>query len=124
MKHHSPLILSHDWGHLKIEDLQSDFKDAKLYPGGARPWNWRESGTRHDPGILPDDVEDLIERGAEILILSRGVFERLRVSPTTLEMLERRQIYYEVLSTADAIARYNDLVASGARVGALIHTTC
>jgi hypothetical protein len=27
------------------------FKDAKLFPGGARAWDWRETGTGHVPGI-------------------------------------------------------------------------
>ena len=29
---------------------------AKLYPGGARAWDWRETGTRHRPGIQPADI--------------------------------------------------------------------
>ena len=49
-------------------------KDAKLYPGGARAWDWRETGTRHDPGIQPTDVAELLDHGAEVVVLSTGVF--------------------------------------------------
>ena len=39
----SPKILSHAWGKLEIEGF-GQFKDVKLYPGGERLWDWRETG--------------------------------------------------------------------------------
>lgn len=36
----SPRITRLSWGHLEIEGGRA-FKDAKLYPGGAREWDWR-----------------------------------------------------------------------------------
>ena len=46
----SPRISHLSWGRLEVED-HGAFKDAKLYPGGARAWDWREIATRHVPGI-------------------------------------------------------------------------
>jgi hypothetical protein len=51
----SPRISHLSWGHIEVEG-HPPFKDAKIFPGGAREWDWRETGTRHVPGIQPADV--------------------------------------------------------------------
>ncbi len=118
----APRITELAWGRIAIDDGRT-FKDAKLYPGGAREWDWRETGTRHVPGIQPADVEELIEHGAAAVILSKGVLERLEVSPETLRVLAERGISAHVLPTEEAVRLYNEL-REHARVGALIHSTC
>ena len=74
------------WGRLEVEGRPA-FKDAKLFPGGAREWDWSETGTAHVPGIQPSDVAELLEHGATVLVLTKGVYERLRVCPETLKLL-------------------------------------
>ena len=103
--------------------MDGALRDAKLYPGGSREWDWNETGTRHAPGIGPGDVEELLERGAEVVVLSRGFHGRLGVREETLRMLERRGVAAHVLLTEEAVSLYNDLRESE-RVGALIHSTC
>jgi hypothetical protein len=76
----SPRISRFSRGHLEVEDGRR-FKDAKLYPGGARGWDWRETGTRHLPGIQPAHVAEWIEHGAKVVVLSKGVLEALEVCP-------------------------------------------
>ena len=98
-------------------------KDAKLYPGGARAWDWVETGTRHRPGIQPADVAELVEHGATTVILSRGVLRMLGVCPETLRQLEDQGIAVEVLPTPEAVEAYNRLAATRP-VGVLIHSTC
>ena len=98
-------------------------KDANLYPGGAREWDWRETGTRHAPGIQPADVEELIARGAEVVVLSQGIWERLRIMPETLQALRRHGIAAHVLETEEAVTLYNELCETSP-VGGLIHSTC
>ena len=119
----SPRILECRWGLVRI-DGHGAVKDAKLYPGGARAWDWRETGTRHRPGIQPADVAELVEHGATTVVLSRGVLRMLGVCPETLRQLEGQGVTVEVLPTPEAVEAYNRLVASGAAVGALIHSTC
>lgn len=46
----SPRITHLSWRRLDV-DAERSFKDAKLYPGGAREWDWRETGTDHDPAF-------------------------------------------------------------------------
>lgn len=118
----SPCIRAFSWGRLEVEGHGS-FKDAKLWPGGARGWDWNETGTRHDPGIQPADIEELLDHGARVVVLSRGVNERLRVMPETLDLLRERGVEAEVLASEEAVRRYNEL-AGEAAVGGLIHSTC
>lgn len=118
----SPRIAELTWGRLELEDGRS-FKDAKLYPGGAREWDWTETGTRHDPGIQPEDVDELLEAGATTIVLSRGMNERLQVPTATLEMLQTRGVDVHVLPTEEAARVYNDLREDEA-VGGLFHSTC
>ncbi|HYN40031.1 MAG TPA: Mth938-like domain-containing protein [Rhodospirillales bacterium] len=118
----SPRIADCSWGHLSIERYGS-LMDAKLYPGGARAWDWRETGTRHDPGIQPADVAELVDHGANVVVLSTGVFRCLGVCPETLLLLKDKGVSFHVLPTPEAVAEYNRLAETRA-VGALIHSTC
>ena len=104
----SPRISHLSWGHIEVEG-HPPFKDAKIFPGGAREWDWRETGTRHVPGIQPADVRELIEHGAKAVVLSKGIWQRLQVCPETLELLAKNDIQVEVLQTEDAVNRFNVL---------------
>ena len=117
----SPRITNLAWGRLEVEG--GVFKDAKLFPGGARAWDWNETGTRHEPGIQPGDVEELLERGTTAIVLSKGFYGRLGVTPEALQMLEDRGVAAHVRQTEEAIALYNELRETQ-KVGALIHSTC
>lgn len=119
----SPQITEISWGRTRVAGQPGAFKDVKLYPGGAREWDWHETGTDHVPGIQPADVQELLERGARTVILSKGFNERLRVKPETIEMLEQKGVNVQMLQTEQAVQRYNAL-AEHEPVGALIHSTC
>ena len=71
----SPRITHLSWGRLEVEGREAAFKDAKLFPGGARTWDWNETGTRHMPGIQPADVEvaiyDVLGRRVATLVDDR-----------------------------------------------------
>lgn len=118
----SPRIRNLTWGRIELDDGRS-FKDAKLFPGGAREWDWTETGTHHVPGIQPADVEELLENGATTIVLSKGIDERLQVSPETLELLASRNVDFRVLQTEEAERAYNELQRSQP-VGGLFHSTC
>ena len=119
----SPQIKQISWGRLEVEGKAEPYKDAKLFPGGSRDWNWRETGTGHDPGIQVADVQELLDHGATVVVLSRGMAECLHVPRETLDFLKERQIAAHVLPTKDAAALYNKL-AETESVGGLFHTTC
>lgn len=121
----SPKISDLSWGSVEVDgpDGTETYRDAKLWPGGSRGWDWNETGTSHVPGIQPADVEEVVDNGAETVILSRGQNRRLQVQDETLEWLEERGVEVEVLESNEAVRRYNEL-ADEADVGALIHSTC
>lgn len=118
----SPRISSLSWGRIETEDGET-YKDAKLYPGGSREWDWNETGTDHVPGIQPADVEELIENGSEVVILSKGINKRLQTMDRTRKMLEEKNIDYHILQSEKAVEKYNQL-SGKKKVGALIHSTC
>lgn len=118
----SPKILSHAWGKIEIEGFGL-FKDVKLYPGGAREWDWGETGTSHTPGVQLSDVEELLEYGAREVILTKGFLGRLNVPIKTVSALEARGVAVHISRTPKAIELYNQLREREA-VGALIHSTC
>ena len=124
----SPRIADVSWGRLEVKPpsgsgVQS-FKDAKLYPGGARTWDWNETGTSHTPGIQPADVEELLEHGATVVVLSRGMNKRLQVKPETLDRLDDAGVEAHVLPTEPAVEQYNELQAADEAVAGLFHSTC
>ena len=119
----SPRVTHLSWGRLEVEGEEGPFKDARLFPGGARAWDWNETDTRHEPGIQPADVEELLARGATVVVLSKGFHGRLGVTPEALRLLEDNGVTAHVRQTSDATLLYNQLRETE-RVGALIHSTC
>lgn len=118
----SPRILSISWGHMEIEGLGRG-RDFKLYPGGGRAWDWKETGTGHTPGIQPADVQELLDHGSRVIVLSRGMELALQTCPETLQMLRDKRIPFYVEETKAAVELYNRL-AQTEPVGGLFHSTC
>lgn len=119
----SPRILSVSWGDMVVEGLGNG-RDFKLWPGGGREWDWSETGTHHDPGIQPGDVEELIAKGSEVIVLSRGISIRLKLAPETKQYLKDHGIVYHFEETQTAVNLYNKYVKEGRAVGGLFHSTC
>ena len=118
----SPRIATLAWGRIEIESIGT-FRDAKVFPGGAREWDWNETGTAHEPGIQPADVDELLDHGATTVVLSQGMQGRLHVCPQTLQLLADRRVKTHVLPTQAAVTLYNQL-RDRERVAGLFHTTC
>ena len=116
----SPQITHVSRARLEVEGKAEPYKDAKLFPGGSREWNWRETGTEHVPGIQPADVQELLDHGATVVVLSRGMAECLRVPCETVHFLEERRIEAHMLPTTQAAELYNRLTKEGRR-GAVSH---
>ena len=119
----SPRIEHLEWGQMEIAGIGGG-RDFKLWPGGGREWDWRETGTLHEPGIQPADVAELIAAGCRAIVLSRGMLLKLHTCPETLELLEREGIEVHVAQTREAAEIYNTLVSRGIAVGGLFHSTC
>jgi hypothetical protein len=119
----SPRILALSWGKMEIEGVGHG-RDFKLWPGGGREWDWRETNTRHVPGIQVADVEELLEHGATVVVLTRGMLRVLQTCPETLDYLRQRGVTTHVEETKAAAELYNRLAEEGQPVGGLFHSTC
>lgn len=118
----SPLVRELHWGRVNTD--AGDFRDAKLWPGGGRSWDWNDTGTAHVPGIQAADVVEVLDRGATRVVLSQGQQHRLQVTDDALVAIADRGARAEVLPTGEAVDRYNQLAEAGEPVGALLHSTC
>jgi hypothetical protein len=122
-KHKRPPRITYiSWGRMDVEGLGTG-RDFKLYPGGGRAWDWTETDTHHVPGIQPADVEELLDHGSKIVILTRGMQLALQTCPETLQMLRDRGVRYYVEEAQVAVELYNRLAQTEA-VGGLFHSTC
>jgi hypothetical protein len=119
----SPAIVLVEWGKIEVDGLGT-FRDVKLYPGGRRDWDWRETDTHHVPGIQPSDIQELLDHGSEFIVLSRGMQLVLQTCPETIEKLNELSIPYVIEETNAAVATYNRLLTEGKAVGGLFHSTC
>jgi hypothetical protein len=119
----SPAIEHLAWGVMQVQGLGTG-KDIKLWPGGGRGWDWRETGTQHVPGIQVADIAELIDHGASVIVLSRGMQLVLQTAPETIAWLEQHGMKYHLLETREAAKLYNELAAQGIAVGGLFHSTC
>ena len=118
----SPRIATVAWGRIEVKGVGT-FRDAKVFPGGAREWDWNETGTAHEPGIQPADVVELLDHGATTIVLSQGMLSRLHVCPQTMRLLAEHRVQTHVLPTAEAVELYNRL-CDREQVAGLFHTTC
>jgi hypothetical protein len=122
VKMRSPRVVALAWGKIEVEG-GGTFRDAKLFPGGAREWDWHETGTEHTPGIQPTDVRELLDHGATAVVLSQGMLKRLRICPETIQLLKQQGVSVHMLPTQDAVDLYNHL-RKMEQVAGLFHTTC
>jgi hypothetical protein len=125
--HKSTVLITHiSWGLMEvtIDGRTEQFKDCKVWPGGAKEWDWNLTGTRHHPGTQPADIAEILEQGIEVLILSRGMDLVLQTHPDTEKLLQGKGIEYYIEETKTAVAHFNQLSQAGKRVGGIFHSTC
>ncbi|XP_071762005.1 mth938 domain-containing protein-like [Centroberyx gerrardi] len=120
----SPEIASVSWGQMKVKGCSSTYKDCKVWPGGSRAWDWSETGTQHSPGVQPADLAEVLKVGVDTLVIGRGMREALQVPSSTLDFVRQKGVEVQVLQTEKAVAKYNNLVGQGAKVGGVFHSTC
>src|SRR4051812_14066129 len=98
----SPLVVNDGWGFVEVEEV-GRLRDAKLWPGGGRGWDWNETGTHHRPGIQPADLAELLDHSPDVVVLSRGRELRLETSPEAVALLEGRGVEAVLVETGSAI---------------------
>jgi len=114
------------WGRMEvtINNQTHHFKDCKVWPGGAKAWDWGATGTHHQPGIQPADIEEILDQDIEVMILSLGMQLMLHACPETEDMLQSRGVAYHIEETRQAVDLFNSLTQQGKKVGGIFHSTC
>ena len=120
------LITQVSWGRLQVQTGTEThvFTDCKVWPGGATEWDWSRTGTHHQPGIQPTDIQEILDQGVEVLVLSRGMHLKLHTCPETERLLRSRGVTYHIEDTRQAVERFDRLMERGMNVGGIFHSTC
>ena len=111
-------IESYSFGKVTI-DGQGYRADLLILPDGVRP-RWRRQQSHE---LLPEDLQEIVASQPQVLIVGTGNVGMMHVPEQTAEYLEANQIRVEVLPTAKACQRFNELAGSE-RVAAALHLTC
>ena len=122
-----PASISHiSWGRMEVSigDQKLLFKDCKVWPEGAKEWDWNITDTHHRPGIQPADILEILDQKVDIMILSRGMDLMLHTCRETEELLNSLKIKFRIEETKKAVALFNELTGQGNRVGGIFHSTC
>jgi len=110
------------WGTIRVGS--KNYKDVRMTPIDVQEWDWKKCDTQHDPGITPQEVQELLDTGADVIVLSKGMMEDLWVSWEALKLLSKSNADFIVTHTRNAVYLYNQYVDEGRKVAALIHSTC
>jgi hypothetical protein len=119
--------ISHiSWGHMEViaNGQIYNFKDCKVWPSGAKEWDWNVTGTRHQPGTQPADMAEILDQDVDVVVLSRGMQLMLHTCPETEALLRSRGIEYHIEEMKEAVALFNKLAGEGRKVGGIFHSTC
>jgi hypothetical protein len=78
-------------------------------------------GTSHQVSL--DEIQDVYEKGARQLIVGTGQYDQVRLSEEAQAYLTAQGCDAILLSTPDALARWNETEGKGETIG-LFHITC
>lgn len=101
-----------------VADGREHVRDLIVLPGRVIGDWWRKDGH----ALVREDLAGVLEELPERLIVGTGAAGRMRPDPDLLRELRERGIEVEVLPTAEAVARYNELDPD--RTAAALHLTC
>ena len=113
-----PHIESYSFGRITI-DSNTYSNDLIILPDGVRPGWWRRTGHSLDK----EDLQEVIEAAPSVLVIGTGNVGAMQVPQVTLDYLAANNIRAEVLRTAAACERYNEL-AQSEQAAAALHLTC
>lgn len=122
---HGPMIQHIERGKITVlnNNKEMAYKDAKLWPGVSKEWDWSITNTRHNPGIQIADIREFLD-AVDVVILTRGMDLVLLVPASTIEYAEKLGKKVYVGQTKKMVKLYNKLVKQGKRVGGVFHSTC
>ena len=114
-------INNYEFGRIEINNKIYE-SDVIIFPNHVIDNWWRKEGHRLDI----DDLNEIIERGVDILIIGTGANGLMDVPEEVVESLRSRGIEVIVEKTGTACERYNEISEKevGKKVVAALHLTC
>ena len=113
------IIEQYSFGSIQING-RSFSQDVIIFPEEVIPSWWRKEG--HNLHL--DDLEEVIKRKPEELIIGTGYNGIMKVSKVVISQLEKLGIKTTVMKSGDAVKEYNKLVKEEKKVAAGLHLTC
>ncbi|MFC1468021.1 Mth938-like domain-containing protein [Verrucomicrobiota bacterium] len=113
------VIVSYSFGAMEI-DGHLYTSDLIILPDGTinADW-WRAEGHR----LTREDISTLIVAKPEIIVAGTGKVGLMKPEPALESYLKEKGIQLEVMPTAEAVKRFNEL-ARDHQVGGCFHLTC
>jgi len=95
-------------------------RDLIVLPSGVVPDWWRQEGHL----LQLEDLAPLLPRLPRILVIGTGMFGRLKVAPSVLELLATAGSTPIIERTGIAWQRFNDCLTREEVVAGAFHLTC
>jgi hypothetical protein len=111
-------IDDYSYGHIVI-DGREERRDVIITRSGVHANWWRKEGH----ALHLEDLTPVLEETPEVLLVGTGTDGNMRPAPGLVESLKEKGIEVEVLSTFDAVRRFNELLGIREAAAAL-HLTC
>ena len=99
-------------------------RDVFLYPDGGvrkRKGGFWKFGSHT---IKREEIEELVKAAPDVLIVGTGTDGIAKLNPDTDAFLKDSGVESVVVTSQEAVDRFNELSAQGKRPAALIHITC
>jgi hypothetical protein len=70
------------------------------------------------------EIEELMKGGPEVIVVGKGTSSKAKLAPDAELPAKEAKAELVMLSSVEAVERFNRLTDEGKRVSALIHITC
>lgn len=114
----SPTIEEYRFGQIVIDGREYS-NDVIIFPDHVQSDWWREQGH----SLVMSDLDTVVERKPETLIVGRGANGRMRIPDETRSELEEKGIEVRAEKTDRAVELYREIMGDREVVAAL-HLTC
>ncbi len=112
-------IDSYKFGHIVVNG-ETCSSDCLIFRDHIKTDWWRKEG--HKLNI--EDLEAVLSVEPEIVVVGCGTYGVMQVSDEVHTLFRSKNVQLEVLKTAQAAERFNELSAAGRNVVAALHLTC
>ena len=114
----APKIDSYMFGRVVI-DGDTHTKDVIILPDRVIAGWWRRGGH----ALHPEDLQAVIEAAPDVLVVGKGAYGRMQITPDARVVLETAGIKLLSENTEAACQRYNQL-RKEYKAAAALHLTC